>query len=92
MIKFLSRLFLLVLVLCFCFAVQALAQATAAPAGSAPLGIGGWIGANWQLVIAPLVVAIIDFVWALSPSASSNGLLHWLWTAAGGKTPTQPPS
>jgi len=46
-----------------------------------------WLQANWVSVVAPLVVAILDLVFALSPSLAANGLLHQVFLWVGGKPP-----
>jgi hypothetical protein len=46
-----------------------------------------WLQANWVSVVAPLVVAIIDLVYAISPSLKANGLLHQIFIWFGGKPP-----
>lgn len=40
-----------------------------------------WLQANWGAVVAPVVVGILDLVFALSPSLNGNGILHtiYLW-------------
>jgi len=77
------------------FTFSALAQ-TPAPtptgvavtaASATPASLIAWIEANWGAVIAPLVVAILDLIFALNPNSASNGILHWIFTAVGGKTP-----
>ena len=51
-----------------------------------------WLQANWVTVVAPLVVAVLDLVFALSPSLAANGLLHALFLWVGGKTPPSTPA
>jgi hypothetical protein len=46
-----------------------------------------WIQANWVSIIAPLLVAIIDLVFALSPNLKANGILNQLFLWLGGKNP-----
>lgn len=46
-----------------------------------------WIQAHWGTILAPAVLAIVDLVWAINPSAKSNGLLHWVFLQVGGKDP-----
>lgn len=43
-------------------------------------GVIGFLGANWGLIVAVLV-AVLDLLFAVSPSTESNGLLHsvYLW-------------
>lgn len=38
-----------------------------------------WLQANWAMVVAPLVVAVLDLVFALSPSLAANGILHQVY-------------
>lgn len=38
-----------------------------------------------QAVLAVLALAILDFVFAVSPSFKSNGVIHWLYLFLGGK-------
>ena len=48
-----------------------------------------WVVAH-QAVVAGLVVGILDFVFAVSPSLAANGILHqvYLWIASlAGKAP-----
>ena len=58
----------------------------ALPAASSP-GLIAWLQANWVAVVAPLGIAVVDFFWALNPNLQSNGILHAIFTALGGKTP-----
>lgn len=92
--RMLRTLIVLALALIMAFAVQALAQTAGVPVTAAPAspGLIAWLQTNWPTVVAPLFVAVIDFVWALSPATSTNGILHALWTFCGGKTPAQPPA
>jgi hypothetical protein len=46
-----------------------------------------WLQANWVSVVAPLVVALIDLAYAVSPSLTANGLLHQVFLWCGGKPP-----
>jgi hypothetical protein len=46
-----------------------------------------WLQANWGALVAPLMVAILDLVFALKPNWASNGLLHWAFLQLGGKPP-----
>lgn len=48
-----------------------------------------WIVAH-QAVVSGSVVGVLDLVFALNSSASSNGVLHWIYLQAqklSGKTP-----
>ena len=49
--------------------------------------MAAWLQTNWSLVVAPLLVAVLDLVFALNPSWASNGLLHWVFLQLGGKPP-----
>lgn len=40
-------------------------------------GILAWF-AGHETVLAALVVAVIDFVISISPSAASNSIIHWV--------------
>lgn len=51
-----------------------------------------WLQSNWPTVVAPLVVAIIDLFYALSPNLKANGILHQLFLLCGGKDPVPPAS
>jgi len=46
-----------------------------------------WLQANWGTLVAPLVVAILDLVFALSPGLEANGILHQIFLWCGGKPP-----
>lgn len=46
-----------------------------------------WFQSNWVTVVAPLVVALLDLAFALSPGLAANGVLHQLFLWAGGKPP-----
>lgn len=35
-----------------------------------------WLQANWQVIVVPLLVAVIDLAMALDPKLQSNGILH----------------
>lgn len=40
-----------------------------------------WLAAH-QPVTAGLVVSIVDFIFAVNPSAQSNSILHWILAQA----------
>ena len=42
--------------------------------------------------IAAVLIAVIDFIWAINPSLKANGILHAIWQALGGKDPAGPAS
>jgi hypothetical protein len=71
------------------FAVVAFGDASPSPLPGAP---GPSI--NWPILLAAgaaLGIAILDFIFAVNPSARANGFLHWVYLALGGKD-TPPPS
>jgi hypothetical protein len=49
-----------------------------------------WLQANWVAVVAPLLIALFDFVMALKPEWKANGLFHWLYLAIKGDGAPKP--
>lgn len=87
-LKKLTRLLLMAVLTLAVFTVVALANPSPSPipgAGAPPTSLNGWL-----MLLAPLSVAIMDFIFAINSSAKSNGILHWLYLLAGGKE--TPPS
>ncbi len=84
------KMFLVVLAALALTCFSALAQTAGVPVipAAAPVGVVGWIQSNWGLVIAPLGVAVIDFLVALNPTWKSNGIIHAIFLFLGGKDPS----
>lgn len=80
-IKVFARLAVLLIVAMF--AAVAFGDASPLPTPGAPAS-----SINWTILIAalaPLAIAILDFFFAINPGAKSNGILHWIYLALGGK-------
>jgi hypothetical protein len=60
-----------------------------------PTGAPGTFSLSWTMLLAALpalAIAILDFIFAVNPNAKSNGFLHWIYLAFGGKeTPPAKP-
>ena len=69
------------------FAIRAIADTgpSPLPTSGAPTSVNGW-----YVLLAPVLIAVLDFVFAINSKAKSNGVLHWIWLALGGKE--NPPS
>lgn len=64
------------------------ASAAAAPSLSTFQSAVAWVTAH-QAIIFMLIVAVLDFIFALNPKWESNGALHFLYVLAKGKTAGQ---
>lgn len=73
----------IVALLCFGFAAFADPSPSPSPASvlaAVPTSLNGWLA-----LLAPVAVAVLDFVFAINSKAKANGLLHWLFLLVGGK-------
>lgn len=81
------QIFVLTIVLVFMFALAALG------ADPSPIPVGQPASINWTVVLGALgglAAAVLDFIFAINSNAKSNGVLHWIYLALGGKE-TPPP-
>lgn len=81
-LKMFAKLAVLAIVAMFAIVAFGDASPSPLPGPGAPSSI------NWTLLIAafaPLAIALLDFIFAVNPSAKSNGILHWIYLALGGK-------
>ena len=87
----------LVLFVLLALTVPAMAADTAATAPAATVStfqsIINWMTTN-QVLVGALIVAVLDFIFAINPNWKANGILHFIYDAANAKksTGTTPPS
>lgn len=83
------RIYLRLLINLALMAIVAMFAVVAFGADPSPLpGAAPAASIDWKLLLAaaaPLAIALFDFLFALNPSAKSNGILHWIYLALGGK-------
>lgn len=63
----------------------AAAAPAAVPAVSWFTGVIAWMTGN-QVIVGALLVAVLDFIFAINPQWQSNGALHMLYTVASKKS------
>ncbi len=66
----------------------AVAVVPAVTAAGSMTGIITWMQSN-QVIVGGLLIAVLDFIFAINPAWKSNGALHFLYTVAS-RQPTIP--
>lgn len=69
-------------------ALIAFAAVALGDTGPSPVPVGAPGSLNWTVLLAAipaLAVAVLDFIFAVNPNSRSNGFLHWVYLALGGK-------
>lgn len=80
------KLLLLACLSLLCFAAFGDTSPSPIPgAGAPPVNINGW-----YILLTPVLVAVLDFIFAISSKTKANGFIHWIYLLLGGKE-TPPP-